>query len=217
MRSKTGDKIIRRVKSKDFPYTIDFDSFELLIDEGVYPPGEEGLFLANYLRNGKFGVKKNEKVLDYGTGSGYLALISAKLGANVVGIDVNPLAIKCSDVSAGKNKLSDKTEFRVGKNFEAVEDGEKFDVIVANLPYEDADAKDYTELIVYDPGFEMRKSLFENAFNHLSENGRILFSYSESAEKKSPLSLFAKDFKFEVVERKELDGENYFIAVAFLG
>jgi len=52
-------------------------------------------------------LKGGESVLDYGCGSGILAIAAAKLGAGrVVGVDVDPQAVRASDGNARQNDVA---------------------------------------------------------------------------------------------------------------
>jgi ribosomal protein L11 methyltransferase len=67
-------------------------------------------------------------VLDYGCGSGILAIAAAKLGAaRVVGIDIDSQAIATSRANAQLNDVA--AVFGASDEFE----GETFDVVVANI------------------------------------------------------------------------------------
>ena len=67
-------------------------------------------------------------VLDYGCGSGILAIAAEKLGArNVVGVDIDDQAIIASRFNAKQNKTN--IEFFDANAFE----GQTFDIVVANI------------------------------------------------------------------------------------
>ena len=52
---------------------------------------------------------ENQSVIDYGCGSGILAIAAAKLGANqIIGIDNDPQAILATNDNAQKNSVSDR-------------------------------------------------------------------------------------------------------------
>lgn len=52
-------------------------------------------------------IKGGESVLDYGCGSGILAIAAAKLGAaRVIGADIDPVAVTVAQENAEKNKIS---------------------------------------------------------------------------------------------------------------
>ena len=108
---------------------VDADAVNLALDPGLafgtgsHPTTRLCLrWLASELRGG-------ESLLDYGCGSGILAIAACRLGATkVVGADIDPQAIVASRANALRN--------RVGASFVPVEslteDG-AFDVIVANI------------------------------------------------------------------------------------
>jgi ribosomal protein L11 methyltransferase len=71
-------------------------------------------------------------VLDYGCGSGILAMVAKKLSAaRVLGVDIDPQAI----TSARDNSLRNQCEidYYLPEAFEAQEQGAQFDVVVANI------------------------------------------------------------------------------------
>ncbi|MCX8650651.1 50S ribosomal protein L11 methyltransferase [Gilliamella sp. B2776] len=74
---------------------------------------------------------KNKLVIDYGCGSGILAIAALKLGAKrVIGIDIDPQAIQASHDNAQRNRVDDKLELYLAKD---IPDNLQADVIVANI------------------------------------------------------------------------------------
>ncbi|HWJ95643.1 MAG TPA: 50S ribosomal protein L11 methyltransferase [Telluria sp.] len=72
-------------------------------------------------------------VLDYGCGSGILAMVARKLGAGEVsGVDIDPQAIESARANAERNGCS--IEFYLPDEFAASKHAsEKFDIVVANI------------------------------------------------------------------------------------
>ena len=76
---------------------------------------------------------KNLTVLDYGCGSGILAMVADKLGAaKVYGVDIDPQAIESAQFNAERNHCT--IDFALPAAFgTAHPTGEKFDIVVANI------------------------------------------------------------------------------------
>jgi len=73
------------------------------------------------------------KVLDVGTGSGILAIAAAKLGAReVLGVDIDPMAVQVAIENVEKNGLSDKIEIVEGDLVKGLHDVD-CDFAVANI------------------------------------------------------------------------------------
>jgi ribosomal protein L11 methyltransferase len=73
-------------------------------------------------------VKPGDSVLDYGCGSGILAIAAAKLGAaRVAGVDIDPQAVEAANANAERNAVS--AEFADS----AVPLAGEYDVVVANI------------------------------------------------------------------------------------
>lgn len=77
-------------------------------------------------------VKDNSGFLDVGSGSGILSIAAALLGAKkVVGVDIDPVAVKVANENAEINSVLDKTEFLVGDLAEKVSG--KYEIVCANI------------------------------------------------------------------------------------
>lgn len=200
-RSKEADGYLNELKSLKTPYEINFEGIKIQITENVYPPAETSVEVARLLKDKKFGLRKGEKVLDYGTGSGSLAIFAAMLGANVVAIDINAAAINCAITNAKRYGLDAQIDFRVSENLSAIKDNEKFNTIIAILPWENAEPNDLLEAAFYDKDFSMRKALFNNAKNLLLPNGKIIFVYSERVQSKIPIQAFNDKYRYEIVKK----------------
>lgn len=79
-------------------------------------------------------VKPGDLVFDIGTGTGILAIAAAKLGARkVIAGDFDAVAVKQAKKNAALNGVEDKLEIVNSDLLTAIPQGEKADVIVANL------------------------------------------------------------------------------------
>lgn len=74
----------------------------------------------------------DERVVDFGCGTGILSIAAAKLGAReVIAIDVDPCAVEIASENVLCNAVEDIVEVRVGGSLESVETG--LDLVVANI------------------------------------------------------------------------------------
>lgn len=73
-------------------------------------------------------VQSGQSVLDYGCGSGILAIAAKKIGAgHVVGVDIDPQAIQSSLYNAEQNNVS--ADLYPASEYQS----EEFDIVVANI------------------------------------------------------------------------------------
>jgi len=71
-------------------------------------------------------------VLDYGCGSGILAMVASKLGASeVIGIDIDPQAITSARFNTERNQCD--VSYFLPDDFAAVDHMQSFDLVVANI------------------------------------------------------------------------------------
>lgn len=98
-------------------------------------------------------VTDGTRVLDYGCGTGVLAIAAVLLGAEYAeGIDIDPNSIESSQKNAKENKVSEKTHFSDNPPTQ------KFDMVVANI---------FSNVLI---------SLVENITNSLKPSGRLALS-----------------------------------------
>jgi len=79
-------------------------------------------------------LRGGEDVLDYGCGSGILAIAALKLGAGrVVGIDIDPLAVESSRDNAARNQCDRNRAVFYTSDFMTRADQGIVDIVVANI------------------------------------------------------------------------------------
>lgn len=75
---------------------------------------------------------QNRSVLDYGCGSGILAMVAKKLdAAQVMGVDIDPQAIEAARYNSERNHCD--IRYYLPEDFGAAEQARTFDVVVANI------------------------------------------------------------------------------------
>jgi ribosomal protein L11 methyltransferase len=79
-------------------------------------------------------VRRDDRVLDAGSGSGILAVAAAKLGAReAVGFDVDPNAVPSGDELAERNGVAAQCRFLCGDFGVLTATDQAFDIVMANL------------------------------------------------------------------------------------
>ena len=116
------------------------------------------------------GQKSAIRIVDVGTGSGVIALSLAKQlpESEVVAIDISDDALLLARENAARLGLSERVQFRKGDLFNNLP--ERFDLIVANLPYVSTeDRQKLSREVLHDPevalfagarGDELTRQLF---------------------------------------------------------
>jgi release factor glutamine methyltransferase len=107
-----------------------FRDYVFHVYENVYEPAEDSFLFAENL-----AVKKDEVVLDMGTGCGILGIIAAEKAAKIVMVDVSPYAVRCAKENAKLNGVLEQICFVQGDLFAPMRTEEKFDSILFNAPY----------------------------------------------------------------------------------
>jgi len=143
--------------------------------EGVYQPAED-----TYLMLGALQVRRDEKVLEMGTGTGIISIHLAKAGAVVTAADVNPASVKCAKDNASMNDvLVNTVESDLFSNVHG-----SYDLILFNPPYlrgEPADDED--RAWAGGPnGTEVLNRFLIGADDHLEKGGRILIITSSDMD-----------------------------------
>jgi len=78
-------------------------------------------------------IRPNDRVLDVGTGSGILAIAASKLGArDILATDIDPISMTAAQANAQANGV-DNIELILSNLLEKVGDGDKFELVTANI------------------------------------------------------------------------------------
>ena len=180
-----------------------FGDMEFDIPSEVYHPAEDSLLLGEALTKENVSGKK---LLEIGCGSGFLAVVAFKEGADVTAVDVDRVAVATTMDNAVKCDAS--IVVKLSDLFENVH--EKFDVIVFNPPYLPEDMPQYADKR-WSGGATGRATIdrfIDNANQHLNENGAILVLVSSLTDIDKVIEKFYKvRYKAEVVAKKKVPWE----------
>lgn len=142
---------------------------------GVYRPSDDTFLMLECLI-----VKRGEKVLEMGCGSGFISIHMAALGAEVTAADINPAAVTCTENNAARNGLRVRT---VRSDLFSDLDG-VYDLIIFNPPYLPVDDEGMLEAAWAGGrgGLEVLRQFLKEAQSFLAPNGRILILISSKMD-----------------------------------
>ncbi len=83
--------------------------------------------------------------LDMGTGSGVVAIFAGRIGYRVIGVDINPVAVRCARANVMINGLEDTVSIVLGDLFEPVQ-GKQFDLVAFNPPFFRGEPRDVSDV-----------------------------------------------------------------------
>lgn len=165
-------KNIRSI-SKD-GMVVYYDKMKIRVLPDVFIPLEESRALIS-----NFVVHPNDEVLDVCTGSGIIAFAAAEKGAKrIVGLDINPVAVKCARENAQLLGFSTIVDIRLSDVYEALQPDETFDVITSNPPFFDLPAHDAASRAFWDENLQTQKRFFAGLQQHLKPKGRAYLCQS---------------------------------------
>mgnify|MGYP001070898951 CR=1 FL=1 len=155
----------------------DRKNIPLQIFPEVFPPQQDFL-MGEYLK--KLSNIQKMEVADIGTGSGIEAISAAHLGAkHIDAVDINPQAVRCAKENARLNNVASKIDFYYSDLFSHLQDGKKYDLILANLPFIDFDGgKEPIDWALYDNHRDIHKKFLKQAHAHLAADGKILLPHA---------------------------------------
>lgn len=179
-----------------------------ILEDNVFEPKYDSFFLEENII-----LKNGECALDITTGVGFHAIMMADKANKVIGVDINPNAVKCAITNTIINRVEDKVEIRLGNLFEAVKSEEKFDLIVVSppqMPTPPSKRRNDWYGISNFGGRDGRKILdkiIENAKNFLEEGGRLQILHPHYSNIPKSIKML-ESLGFEV----EITAEKYFPA-----
>ncbi len=183
---------------------------EIVLDpaQGVFMPSQNGLFYANSIL-----INAGERVIDIGTGSGVLAIMAAKLGAQVDATDYDTRAIEAAAWNAAINHVN--INFRFGSLFADV--AGHFDVIIANLPNEivapeKLAAIDEVDARVFEGGERGNEhilALLSAAKNYMNRSSRLYLPIHTLTDYHQTLSVALQDYQLRLLSLTPLPVKSF--------
>ena len=203
--------------------TVEFCGQTFLIDKRAMVPRPETEELVELISNFEFRVS-NFRILDVGTGSGVIALSLAKKfpEAKVFGVDISEDALSLARENSARLELSERVEFQKRDLLENL--SERFDLIVANLPYISMqDRHLLAREVLHDPevalfggaaGDELVRRLIEQAPSRLNPSG--LLALEIGINQAEGLSNFLRQKNYHDIDsKKDYSGVTLFLLARY--
>jgi len=154
-------------------------------------------------------IPVGSRVLDMGTGSGVAAVFAAQWAAEVVALDVNPMAVRCARINALLNQVECRVRVEESDLFAAVA-GQRFDVILFNPPYFSGRPRS-----ALDRAFRAQNVIERfaaNLKNHLQPGGWGLLLLSSEAAVISFLQRFEQEgFAHHLLAQRDMTSETLYL------
>jgi release factor glutamine methyltransferase len=212
------ESIAQRKTGKPLAYVIgtrEFYSEQFLVDERVLVPRPETeLLVEEAIR--VMEKRTDLRVLDMGAGSGIIGVLLAQHGAtDVTCIDISHEALLVARENARRLGVQDRITHVCSDLFGGIRKGQRFDVVVANLPYvssseweglmRDVRFEPYVALVGGDRGTELYERFVCALTGYLGEGGAALCEVGGDAQAER-VGEAMKQFGLEVRTQKDLEG-----------
>jgi release factor glutamine methyltransferase len=184
---------------------IHFENLIFDVCDEVYEPAEDTFLFAENLN-----VKKDEWVLDLGTGCGILGVLAAKIADFVLAVDLNPIAVSFAKQNSLLNDLRERMAFLQADLFSAFSDRTIFDLILFNAPYLPTESNERTCWIGRSwaggvDGRHVVDRFITKVPPHLKPGGRVLLMQSTLTGVEDTLKKFGENcLMAEVKAEKKL-------------
>ena len=146
----------------------------------VYPPAEDTFLLLDSI-----DIRPGDRVIEVGTGTGYVALHLCQIVDNVIAVDSQHAAVRNTIANARNNALDHKLTVVQSDLLTALNPKEKFSVIAFNPPYlpeEDSGTTLDHALIGGEQGTEATERFIRHAVEYLQPEGRLYIVVSSLAD-----------------------------------
>lgn len=213
------------IKGKPLQYITnkqEFMALDFYVDENVLIPQPDTEILVEKAIEISKTTQKN-KILDMCTGSGCIAISLAKKinNAQITAVDISNSALNVANKNAINNNVENKIKFINSNMFNNIE--EKFDIIVSNPPYIETETINKLEIEVQNEphlaldggidGLKFYKTIANNAFKYLNENGYLLLEIGYN-QQNSVTQLLQDIGKYKNIETIKDLGGNYRVVIA---
>ena len=225
LRSRGEEWIRRRCLREPLQYLTGIGPFrmlDLIVTPAVLIPRPETELLVDFLLR---ETPPNARIADVGTGSGAIALslLSERSDLSALALDISPDAIAVAQKNAEKYSLTDRISFRQSNLLSALQPGEIFGALAANLPYVteeeypslQPEVRDYEPklaLTAPDRGFALIEQLARSMAPHLLPGAPVIFELDGAQAPRLAALLHSLNLWENISIRKDYCGVDRFVS-----
>ncbi len=189
-----------------------FDGFRLTVLKGVFHPKFffSTPFLYDFLRQKNLQAKR---FLEIGSGSGVLSLLAFRKGALVTAIDIDPTAVKNTQINFERNFGNTSSTCILQSDLFSRLPAQLFDVIVINPPYFFKSPLTAGQHAWYcGPNGEYFQSLFAGLKNYMAPSSECYMILAENCEIERIREIATRtEIAMNLIEEKRIRWELNFI------
>ena len=156
---------------------VEYLGLRLTVPPDVFPPTPTSDLLGSLVVE---HAMPGRRVLDMGCGAGANAILAARAGATVVGVDVNPAAVEASVANAERNGVADHATFALSDLFDAVEGD--FDLVVIDPPFRWFAPRTMLERAFTDEHYGTLTRFLHEVPGRLRPDGAVLLFFGTSGD-----------------------------------
>lgn len=158
-------------------HEVEYLGLHLHIPAQVFPPTPTSDLLGRAVLA---RTRPKQRVLDMGCGAGANAILAAQHSNDVLGVDVNPIAVSASQANAERNGVAERIRFIESDVFDAV-DGD-FDLIVFDPPFRWFQPRDLLERAFADENYASLSRFMREVSHRLRPGGEALVFFGTSGD-----------------------------------
>jgi release factor glutamine methyltransferase len=179
-RRLTGEPVARIIGHKEF-YGLDFS-----LNPATLVPRPETELLVDLALEALANIE-TPRFVDLGTGTGCIAISILSQNRRALGIatDLSDEALGAASSNAASHNVSQRLRLREGNWYEALEEGELFDLIITNPPYVESeiigdlmpDVRDFDPALALDGGADglvAYRAIAKSAAHWLNPGGALM-------------------------------------------
>ena len=210
--------------------SVNFCGLEMTVSSAVLIPRPETEVLAEQAWQFMAGAERaSGRVLDFGTGSGCLAIAVAVHSprSRILALDVSPEALAVARCNVERHRVIDRIELRVSDGLGALLPEDRFDLVMTNPPYVASgeiaslqpEVRDFDPRMALDggiDGLDWSRRLAGDAGRLLQAGGRLMMEFGDGQAAATRAIFESRGWHVEAIV-PDLSGRERILVAEFRG